>query len=211
MIAVSGVIFDLGGVVFESPIRRIAAFEEDAGLPSQTVARLIRSNGENGSWHRLERGEIDRDQFFDAFDAEFRAAGVKVDVRRLLEEIESALVVRPSMLAAIDTVRRSGITVAALTNNWSPMSGLPVAQHFDVFVESFVEGCRKPDPDIYLRTLERMGTEPEHTAMLDDLGENLKTARSLGMLTHKVGDPAEAIRWLFALLEPTSAVRRGTS
>ena len=43
------------------------------------------------------------------------------------------------------------------------------------------------------------------------VAQNLKTARSLGMLTHKVGDPAEAIRWLFALLEPTSAVRRGTS
>ena len=197
MTTISGVIFDLGGVVFESPIRRIASFEQSSGLPPQTVARVIRSNGEHASWHRLERGEIDRRSFIDAFGAEFRDAGVSVDVRLLLGEIESALVVRPSMLDAIDSIRRSGVTVAALTNNWSPMSGLPVARHFDVFVESFVEGCRKPDPEIYLRTLERMGSEPEHTAMLDDLGENLKTARSLGMITHKVDDPDEAIRWLF--------------
>ena len=203
MTAISGVIFDLGGVVFESPIRRITAFEQSAGLPSQTVARVIRSNGEDGSWHRLERGEIDRSSFIEAFGAEFRDVGVPVDVRLLLGEIESALVVRPSMLDAIDSIRRSGVTVAALTNNWSPMSGLPVAEHFDVFVESFVEGCRKPDPEIYLRTLERMGSEPEHTAMLDDLGENLKTARSLGMITHKVDDPDEAVRWLFAQLEST--------
>jgi epoxide hydrolase-like predicted phosphatase len=205
--AISGVIFDLGGVVFESPIRRIADFEQSAGLPPQTVARVIRSNGENGAWHQLERGEIDRSSFIEAFGAEFRDVGVPVDVRLLLGEIESALVVRPSMLDAIDSIRRSGVTVAALTNNWSPMSGLPVAQHFDVFVESFVEGCRKPDPEIYLRTLERMGSEPAHTAMLDDLGENLKTARSLGMITHKVDDPDEAVRWLFTQLE--SAVSGG--
>jgi putative hydrolase of the HAD superfamily len=205
---VSGVIFDLGGVVFESPIRRIAEFEQGAGLPPQTVARIIRSNGDDGSWHRLERGEIDRGPFLDAFGAEFREAGLQVDVRLLLAEIESALVVRPQMLDAIDSIRRSGVTVAALTNNWSPMSALPVARHFDVFVESFVEGCRKPDPEIYLRTLERMGSEPSRTAMLDDLGENLKTARALGMITHKVDDPGEAVRWLFERLGSSAAGKR---
>jgi putative hydrolase of the HAD superfamily len=77
------------------------------------------------------------------------------------------------------------------------MSELPFAQHFDVFVESFVEGCRKPDPEIYLRTLDRMRSDPSRTAMLDDLGENLKTAQALGMITHRVVDPNEAVRWLF--------------
>ncbi len=211
MTPVCGVIFDLGGVVFESPILRIAEFERRTGLLPQTVARTIRSNGRDGAWQRLERGEIDRDSFIDAFAAEFQAAGVTVDVRLLLEEIESALVVRPSMLDAIDRLRASGCRVAALTNNWSPMSDLPVAEHFDVFVESFVEGCRKPDPEIYLRTLERMGCEPAHTVMLDDLGENLKTARSLGLITHKVDDPADTIAWLFAELGSTSRVSGGSA
>ena len=209
MTAITGVIFDLGGVVFESPIHRIADFERHTGLPPQTVARVIRHNGRDGAWQRLERGEVDRGSFLDAFRAEFHAAGVTLDVRRLLEEIEAAFVVRPSMLEAIDGLRAAGVTVAALTNNWSPMSNHPVARHFDVFVESCVEGCRKPEPEIYLRTLERMGCEPSHTVMLDDLGENLKAARSLGIVTHRVEDPAEAIAWLDARLESTSKVTGG--
>lgn len=209
MTAISGVIFDLGGVVFESPIHRIADFEQNAGLPSQTVAEVIRSNGDDASWHRLERGEIDRDTFIEEFDAEFRQAGLTVDVQRLLSEIESALVIRPGILEAIDALRGSGIIVAALTNNWSPMSSLPVAEHFDVFVESVVEGCRKPDPEIYLRTLERMGCPPLHTAMLDDLGENLKTARSLGMTTLKVDDPHEAVNWLFRMVGSDPGISGG--
>ena len=204
MTGVAGVIFDLGGVVFESPIRRIAEFERRAGLAPQTVAHIIRSNGADGAWQRLERGELNRPAFIDAFDAEFQVAGIAVDVRRLLEEIESAFVVRPAMLDTVDRLRASGVKTAALTNNWTEMSQLPVARHFDVFVESFVEGCRKPDPEIYLLTLERMGCEPARTVMLDDLGENLKTARSLGMITHKVSDPSEAIAWIFSQLEMDS-------
>ncbi len=209
MTRISGAVFDLGGVVYESPIHRIAAFERRTGLAQQTVAQVIRSNGTDGAWQRLERGEIDRDSFIDAFDAEFRAAGAAVDVPQLLEEIESALVVRPAMLDAVDRLRASGVKVAALTNNWSRMSHLPVARHFDVFVESFLEGCRKPDPEIYLRTLHRLECEPAHTVMLDDLGENLKTARSLGMITHKVSDPSETIGWLSSLLEEASRIAGG--
>lgn len=45
--------------------------------------------------------------------------------------------------------------------------------------------------------------------MLDDLGENLKTARALGMITHKVDDPAEAIDWVFSLVAPIAEMREG--
>lgn len=192
----SGVIFDLGGVVFESPIDRIAEFEERSGLEPQTVARVIKAQPNGGAWSRLECGRVDRATFLEEFDAEFRDRGLLVDVTALLEAIESALVVRPEMIGVVDRLRLSGVTVAALTNNWSPMSHLPIAAHFDVFVESVTEGCRKPEPDIYLRTLDRMGCVAREVAMLDDLGENLKTARELGMATHKVVDSAAAMAWL---------------
>ena len=199
----SGVVFDLGGVVFESPIDRIAEFETRSGLEAQTVARVIEAAPDGGAWSRFERGLLGRTPFLEAFAAEFRQHGLDVDVAGLLEQIESALVVRPEMIDVVDRLRRSGVTVAALTNNWSPMSHLPVAGHFDVFVESVVEGRRKPDPEIYRRTLERMGREAAETAMLDDLGENLKTARALGMTTHKVESPATAIAWLVERFGPS--------
>lgn len=191
-----GAVFDLGGVIFESPIERIADFERQAGLEPKTVARVISENGPDGCWERLERGELSRSEFLDGFAAEFRAYGVEVDTSGLLAAIESALEIRPSMLQAVDRLRIDGRAVAALTNNWSPMGHLPLADHFDVFVESVVEGVRKPDPEIYRRTLDRLDLEPEETAMLDDLGENLKTARELGMVTFKVLDEPSALRWL---------------
>lgn len=191
-----GVVFDLGGVIFESPLVRIARFERQVGLESQTVARVISENGPDGSWERFERGELSRSEFLDEFAGEFRSAGIEVDTGALLDAIESALEARPAMLEAVDRLQREGRAVAALTNNWSPMGHLPLAGHFDVFVESVVEGVRKPDPEIYRRTIDRLGLEPKETLMLDDLGENLKTARALGMMTFKVIDEPSALQWL---------------
>ena len=198
MTRLDGVIFDLGGVVFESPIDRIAEFERGAGMEPQTVARVIRSQPGGGAWSRFERGQLDRRAFIAAFSGEFLQSGLEVDVSSLLDEIEAAFVVRPAMLDLISRLRASGIVAAALTNNWSPMGELPIAAHFDVFVESVVEGCRKPEVEIYRLTLDRMGCEASRVAMLDDLGENLKTARSMGMATHRVAAAASAIDWLQA-------------
>ena len=191
-----GVIFDLGGVVFESPIERIADFERDTGLEPQAVARVIRAAGGDGAWSRFERGELTREEFVADFAAEFGDAGLEVDTVALLATIESAIHARPAVLAGIDHLRGRGVRVAALTNNWSPMGDLPIADHFDVFVESVVEGIRKPEPEIYRRTLDRLGLPPEDVTMLDDLGENLKPARALGMTTIKVTGEATVVRWL---------------
>ena len=58
------------------------------------------------------------------------------------------------MVAAIGKLREAGYKLAALTNNWHnedrPDSNTEVKHLFDVFVESAVEGVRKPDPRIYL-------------------------------------------------------------
>lgn len=191
-----GVVFDLGGVIFESPLERIADFERRAGLEPQAVARVIADGHPGGAWERLERGELAREDFLGEFDAEFRAAGIALDAEALFEAVESALEARPSMLAAVDRLRSEGQAVAALTNNWSPMGHLPLADRFDVFVESVVDGVRKPEPEIDNRTLERLDLQPEDAAMLDDLGENLKTARALGMAKFKVVDEPSALRWL---------------
>ena len=47
---------------------------------------------------------------------------------------------------------------------------------------------------------ELLGVEPAECVFLDDLGINLKPAKQMGMTTIKVGEPAEAIAELEAVL-----------
>jgi putative hydrolase of the HAD superfamily len=188
------VIFDLGGVVLDSPLHAIAAYERERRIPAGFVNRLVVANGPGGAWSRLERGELSLEAFFPAFEREGTLAGVAFDARALMERIGESSAPRPAMLAAIRRIRERGLKAAALTNNWSGDGDGTGAlrPHFDVFVESSTLGLRKPDPRIYRHACDELGVEPASAVFLD-IGRNLKAARRLGMATIKVEDPAEAL------------------
>lgn len=211
MSTIAAVVFDIGGVVQDSPLHAIARYERERGLPPNAINRVVVAAGEEGAWARLERGELTVETFCVPFEADCRARGVAIDGRVLMERIAEASVPRPRMLEAIRRLRAAGLRVAALTNNWvadTPRHGPDGAEtarsrldpHFDVFVESAVVGLRKPDPGIYSLVCEKLGLEPSRVAFLDDIGRNLKPARELGMATIKVDDPEQALRELGMLL-----------
>ncbi|MCA9504717.1 MAG: HAD family phosphatase [Myxococcales bacterium] len=202
------VLFDLGGVVLGSPLEAIRDYERELGLARNAINRVAAETAPAGAWSRLERGELDLDAFYPAFEADCRAAGLAVDARAMMGRMSQAARPRAAMLEAIARLRRAGLRVGALTNNWSHTErpGLEdgtraLREHFDVFVESAVEGLRKPDPAIYTIACRRLGTPPDQVVFLDDIGPNLKPARAMGMLTIKVEAPDEALRALEAALD----------
>ena len=188
--SILAVIFDLGGVVLDSPLEVFLQYERELGIAPHTVNRNIVAAGSAGAWSRLERGEVSMSEFYAAFDAEMAAAGVKVSGAAIMRRLASATDVRPAALAAIRSLRSAGRKVAALTNNWvneDQGSKMDVLRgEFDVFIESTRVGLRKPDPRIYQLACRELGVEPHQAAFLDDIGLNLKAARALGMTTIKV-------------------------
>jgi putative hydrolase of the HAD superfamily len=193
----AGVLFDVGGVVVDSPLHAIARHERELGLPVNAINRAVVASGPAGAWSRLERGELTVDAFCAPFEADCRAAGVTIDARVLMDAIAAAAQPRPRMLGAIRRLKTAGLRVGALTNNWKRGGAAsPVRAHFDVFVESCVVGMRKPDPRIYELACRELGTTPAATVFLDDIGSNLKSARALGLTTIKVDDPEAALREL---------------
>lgn len=206
MPAQRAVIFDLGGVVLDSPLQAIARYERDAGVPSGHVNRVVVETGPGGAWSRLERGELPLEAFVAAFERECAAAGHAISARAMMERIAQASAPRPAMVRAISALRELGFGVAALTNNWEGDGTARGAMdelraRFDAFVESSVVGLRKPDPRIYRVACDALGVQPREAVFLDDIGRNLKAARALGMATIKVDDPAAALRELERVLE----------
>jgi putative hydrolase of the HAD superfamily len=61
-------------------------------------------------------------------------------------------------------------------------------------------GIRKPEPRFYELACEWLDVAPAECVFLDDLGVNLKPARSMGMTTIKVGAPRQALDELGAVL-----------
>jgi putative hydrolase of the HAD superfamily len=202
--SIAAVVFDIGGVVQDSPLHAIARYEQEHGIEPGAINRAVVAAGEGGAWARLERGELTVAAFCEPFETECRTRGAIVDARRLMAAISEAGVPRPLMLEAIRRIRARGLRAGALTNNWVGVApgGVPdvprrgahaLRDHFDVVVESAVVGLRKPDPRIYALVCEKLALAPARVAFLDDIGRNLKPARELGMTTIKVDGEAQAL------------------
>ncbi|GAA5953018.1 hypothetical protein JCM8115_002410 [Rhodotorula mucilaginosa] len=73
---------------------------------------------------------------------------------------------------------------------------------FDDYIESCVEGLRKPDPKFFQLALDRLGVKAEETVFLDDIGHNLAAAAKMGIKTIRVnlGQSRQALEELERVL-----------
>ena len=199
---IKAVIFDVGGVIQESPLDFLREYELRNDLPEGFIAGLVGNYAArpDGAWQRLERGELLLDEFCRIFDSEIANLGYSVSTAEMMLEMADYVVLRPRMMEAVRRIRAHGLKAAALTNNWlmeeKDEEREALRGCFDAFIESCRTGLRKPDPRIYELTCEALGVLPGEAAFLDDIGANLKTAARLGMLAIRVTDPDAALREL---------------
>lgn len=72
---------------------------------------------------------------------------------------------------------------------------------FDQVVLSGEEGIVKPDPEIYLRTAQRLGVKPENCVMIDDIAQNCDGAVQAGMFGIQFLSTDQALADLGMLIE----------
>jgi putative hydrolase of the HAD superfamily len=204
------VLWDFGGVILSSPFEAFNHFEERTGLPRDFIRSVNATNPDTNAWARLERNELDPNEFDEAFALDSRVLGHEVRGAEVLALLAGEI--RPEMVDALDSVKAAGFKMACLTNNVvshdaestaistdRSIALAAVMQRFDAIVESSKVGVRKPEPRFYEIACEILDVRPRNCVFLDDLGINLKPAAAMGMHTIKVVDPATALAELGAV------------
>ena len=201
---IEAVLFDFGGVILLSPFEAFAEYENEIGLPPDTIRKINATNPDTNAWAQFERREVNPEEFVLLFEKEALALGHELDAQRILEGLHGSL--RPVMVEALRKCS-SKFKTAMLTNNITPMGEQEldeevekVVEIFDLLIESSIEGCRKPEEKFYEIACDRLNVKPENCVFLDDLGINLKPARAMGMTTIKVIEPEGAIKELYEIL-----------
>ena len=96
---------------------------------------------------------------------------------------------------------------SCLTNNFSNINAVNKKQfnslnvYFNNIFESSKLRMRKPEKEIYMYVLEKLSAKPQEIIFIDDLGINLKPARELGIITHKLVNFTETKKFLSDILE----------
>src|SRR2546423_6191645 len=169
--AIRAVCWDFGGVILANPFEAFNRYEDERGLPKDFIRTLNATNPDTNAWSKLERNEVDFEEFCRLFEAEADAAGGTVDAMELMPLLAGEI--RPQMVEAVRRCKER-MKTALLTNNWVSAEGShdphDVLHLFDVIVESRHVGFRKPDPRFYERALELLGVQPDEAVFLDDLG-----------------------------------------
>ena len=205
--SVRAVLFDFGGVIFDSPFDAFARYETANSLPKDFIRGLNATNPDVNAWAKFERTEVDFDSFCGLFEAEATAAGHTLDARAVMTALDGA--VRPTMITALERLRAAGFKLAGLTNNVARASDSTASRshaeahadlknRFDVVIESSKVGVRKPEVRFYQMACEALAVTPPECVFLDDLGVNLKPAAAMGMRTIKVASAEQALHELGA-------------
>jgi putative hydrolase of the HAD superfamily len=202
-LAVRAVISDFGGVLTNRLVEAFMAFQRESGISMEQLGQAMQRVGERDGEYPLfplERGELTEAAFLAnlawALEVEL---GRPPELHRFREIYFRALHPNQPMLELMRELRERGYRMALLTNNvreWEPLwrAKLPVDEIFEVVVDSAFVGMRKPDPEIYRLTLERLGGfEAGECLFIDDNEGNVEAARSLGMLGVRFQHNAQAI------------------
>ncbi len=190
MSGVQAIISDFGGVLTCPLLDSFIAYEEQSGISVDELGRAMGTIWERDGAHplfELETGRMTEAAFLEGIGEQLtaeRGRPIRLDGfgRHYFDHLDT----NESMIEYMRELKDRGYRMAICTNNvreWEPLwrSKLPVDEIFSVVVDSGFVGLRKPEPEIYALTLERLGVPADAAVFLDDVELNCEAARALGM------------------------------
>jgi putative hydrolase of the HAD superfamily len=207
---IQAVISDFGGVLTSPLLQAFNRVQDQIDVPVEAYGAAMAQSLEHDGVHplyALERGEITEADFLARVGRGLEAVlGRTVSLHGFGEQLMDALDPNQELFDFYGVLKRErGLRFALCTNNvrewesrWRAL--LPIDELFEVVVDSAFVGMRKPEPEIYTLTLERLGLPADVCAFVDDLAVNVEAARAAGMHGIVYAGTAQAIAELEALL-----------
>jgi putative hydrolase of the HAD superfamily len=190
MKAVEAIISDFGGVLTSPLLDGFVAFEESSGISTEQLGAAMGKIWEDDGRHplfELETGRMTETTFLDRLGAELTAQLSRpISLDGFGEAYFRHLHPNERLIDYMRSLQARGYRMAICTNNvreWEPLwrAKLPVDEIFSVVVDSAFVGLRKPEPEIYALTLERLGVPAQAALIVDDIELNCEAARELGI------------------------------
>jgi epoxide hydrolase-like predicted phosphatase len=181
---IRALISDFGGVLMRTRSDRSRrALEQRLSLAPRTLDDRVFSCEMS---HRAMRGEIGETDVWHYLESDLELAQHGLTWQEFQRRFFEEDVLDEGLMAFIRGTR-STLKTGLISNAWDGLrqvlhTRVPIADAFDVMVISAEEKIVKPDPRIYVSTLERLGVKADEAIFLDDFIENIDAANALGMI-----------------------------
>jgi putative hydrolase of the HAD superfamily len=187
---IRAVISDFGGVLTTPMVGSFNVFAERSKIEPASLGRALATVMQRDGAHplyELECGRMSERTFMRTLEeALCEEVGREITLAGFAELMWAGLAPNPPMIDLMEDLRAEGYRMALLTNNvrewearWRALA--PIDDIFELVVDSAFVGMRKPDPEIYELTVQRLGVPAEDCLFIDDIERNCDGARAVGM------------------------------
>lgn len=183
---INNIIFDLGGIIVDIHQNAVLeAFGQLYDVDQSVILEYSKSEAFMNSLSSYERGHINFDKFHrhvnETLDSESEASHFLEAWLKMIGSIPE------ERLETLRALKENGLSIY-LFSNTSPehithLKSLyeDFEHHFDACYYSYEIGHRKPDRSGFLYILNENRLKPEETLFVDDMPENIQTARDLAI------------------------------
>ena len=175
-------LFDLGNTVIKLAYERV--LENICKRAAVTRDDLVDMLEKPGAYRDMERGSVTFNEFHEFLADRAGYRGSVADLKEVWEDFFDGPVIGIEEL--LERVR-ARYRVAFLSNSNEvhaeliPRRFASLFKKDDRFIFSHRFKCAKPDPEIFTRALELLGSLPQHAVFIDDNVDNVLAARAVGM------------------------------
>jgi FMN phosphatase YigB (HAD superfamily) len=126
-------------------------------------------------------GKISREGFYTEL-----SSLTLIDVLKIKTGVEKRIVINRELADYVSLLREESYKIACLSNGTDEWTLRVIEDHnllslFDEIIISGNLGIVKPQPDIYIQTLNKLNVAPEETIFVDDRQVNVDAAQKLGI------------------------------
>ncbi len=197
--AITWFLFDLGNTLIRLAYERVLEnICRDASVTRDELVDILEAPG---GYRDLERGAV---SFFEFYEHLCENAGYRASIRdfhAVWSDFFDGPI--PGVEDLLQCVREK-YRVAFLSNSNEVHADLiprrfsALFQKDDRFVFSHRFHVAKPDPEMFRRALEVIGALPQHVVFIDDLSENVLSARTIGIRSFQFTDADTLVKELTA-------------
>ncbi|QEN08701.1 HAD family phosphatase [Oceanispirochaeta crateris] len=185
------IVFDLGGVVLHWNPDELIARTFSGKSDQKIVKEQFLSHPD---WEAMDKGTLDEESALQ--NAAQRTALPYEKLKKMMEDVPPFLEPNSQTIAIIKKVKERGHKLYILSNMHHNSMDYLLATHdffnmFDGIVASCRVGMIKPEPEIYEHLLKEFSLNPEETAFIDDLKQNVEAASKKGIHPIHFIDPEQ--------------------
>ncbi len=189
------IMFDMGNVIVEyKPVGYQLIAEKLNINPEKVKALLINE----GMFQKTGRGKIKDIEYLELINREFEGDLTMVELLSFYaKEVETII---DGIEDVLRDLRSRGYKLSLLSNtffaHWKYIETTEMITLFDIVMASHLLGKRKPNREIYQEALLRMNAKPGEVLFIDDLEENIVSAKGLGIRAFQSLELSDTLRIL---------------